>query len=248
MSIVIGQNPLYRSNKEGIFNCLLLSLLLLLGAILVAFCFWWFFLRVSFIRWFTQTVTAMVISAGVLYLIYWQWKATLGYKENTQLHDIIRELLLTVGAISLAYIYCYTVSAHISGECVAKAIRLRYGYNPIVKNKETLSVIFHTKLHPKGKHRKKESNDELHTYPAKESKINATFANDQENNCPDLSIEKTIEMALKGFFGSRSDKDAKPIENFRKAVAESLIIKEKDALNRLINQLKNPMAPRENLT
>jgi patatin-like phospholipase/acyl hydrolase len=42
--------------------------------------------------------------------------------------------------------------------------------------------------------------------------------------------------------------DARP-ENISKleAIAESLIKKEKDALNRLINQLKNPMAPREDL-
>jgi uncharacterized protein (DUF362 family) len=196
------------------------SLLLFLTGITGIFCFWWFLCRISFIRWFSQIVAAAAISGGVLFLIGWKWVVALGYDPSEDGHVSSAQLLIYVGAISLAYLYCYTVSAHVSGECLGKAFRMTSSRRPIVKNKTPLKVVFQKEPDPDGNLRMPQNNGELHTYPPKESGVNVTSAIPLGKNSPELSIEETVEKALVGLVGCWCDIDGKLVHTFEDAVKE----------------------------
>ena len=168
------------------------SLFILMFSYSAVFCFFWFFLRINWRRSLGQAFCAVIITTGVLLLIKERW--------HIDLFTYPYGFCLSVLALSLTYIFCYVVSAHLSGECVAKGFRVTYSRRPRVKDK-TLEVKFHHTPHSDGLHREKKD-EELHTYPPLESGVNVTFARkDPKRDDQDLSIEETLNQALEGLWG-----------------------------------------------
>ncbi|CAB5080436.1 hypothetical protein D3OALGA1CA_174 [Olavius algarvensis associated proteobacterium Delta 3] len=206
------------------------SLLLLLMSILTVFCFWWFFLRVTLIRRLTQILPALVISGGVLYLI-----TRFGW---IPMYASLEQFLISVGALTVTYVFCFTVSAHISGECVAKAIRIMYGRNPKVPNESSiLDVSFNESHRTDGTLRENNGDGKLNTHPPKESRVNVTFAKALPPDWPELSIAETLRLALRGYFdtktmppvkvkkavGDKDDDKTKPPVKFKEAVGDKTV-------------------------
>ncbi len=186
--------PLESSTKQILIrNPFLLYILL---SVLAVFCFWWFFFRIRLLRSLCQFFSAIAIIAGLLLLIQ-EWCQISAWKH---LPEGIPPWLVGAAALSLAYLFSYTASAHVSGEPLAKAFRVTYSRRPLVKNKKPLKVVFHPRPHPEGR-RRMMIDTTLYTYPPKESGVNVTYAKDPKNHGQELSLEQSIEKALQGLVG-----------------------------------------------
>jgi len=192
--------PEFLISSEGLFSDPVtrkwghnLSLFVLMFSITGIFCLWWFFSRIRWRRSLGHALCAVVIIMGMLLLVKEQW--------HIDLFTYHYEFYLSILALSLTYIFCYVVSAHLSGEYVAKGFRITYSRRPIVKEKNPLKVVFNTGPHTEGRHRQMKDG-RLYTYPPKESGVNVTFAREDPNrDDQDLPIEATLNQALKGLWG-----------------------------------------------
>jgi uncharacterized protein (DUF362 family) len=106
---------------------------------------------------------------------------------------------------------------------VAKAIRIMYGRNPKVPEKRPLDVSFHASPHPEGTLRENDGDGRLNTYPPKESRVNVTFAKALPPAWPELSIAQTLQLALRGYFGTKDETKTIPPVKFKKTVGDKIV-------------------------